>query len=166
MAVLRHTRPEDWELLKEIRLRGLLDSPDAFCVTYDEAVGYDDEVWIHRSSADPQYGESASFLALDGEEPVGHAVGVLCDEHRLDVVSVFVIPSHRGTGIAQELMQMVEEWGRARGAGCAVLDVEASNRRAGSFYEHLGYAPTGRRETYPGRVWLHRPELTKSMRDG
>jgi ribosomal protein S18 acetylase RimI-like enzyme len=163
MAELAHTRPEDWELLKAIRLRGLLDSPDAFCTTYDEAVGYEDAVWSEWSSADPADGESASFLALDGEAPVGLAVGVLCDEHRLDVVSVFVIPSHRGTGIAQGLMQMVEAWGRSRGVREAVLDVEASNRRAGSFYERLGYVPTGRRETYPTRMWLHRVELMKPL---
>ena len=97
---------------------------------------------------------------------VGLAVGVLCDDHRLDVVSVFVIPSHRGSGIAQALMDMVEAWGRARGAHDAVLDVEATNERAGSFYAALGYLPTGRRETYPGRVWLHRLELTKSLAEG
>lgn len=163
MTDLRQSRPHDWPLLKAIRLRALLDSPDAFCATYDEAISFGDEVWIERSSVDPAEGTSTSVLAFDGEVVVGLAVGVLCDDHRLDVVSVFVIPSHRGSGIARELMEVVEAWGRARGAQDAVLDVEASNERASSFYAALGYLPTGRRETYPGRVWLHRVELTKSL---
>jgi GNAT superfamily N-acetyltransferase len=166
MAEVRHARPKDWERLKAIRLRALRDSPDAFCTTYDEAAALHDRVWIERSSTDPEEGASASFLALDGDEGVGLAVGVLCDDHRLDVVSVFVIPSYRGTGIAHELMDVVEDWGRRRGSCIAVLDVEASNRRAGSFYANLGYLPTGRRETYPTRMWLHRLELTKSLSDG
>jgi ribosomal protein S18 acetylase RimI-like enzyme len=163
MVELRHARHEDWELLKEIRLRALRDSPDAFCVTHDEAAGYDDEVWIERSSAEPGEGSSASFLAIDRDEVVGMSAGILCDQHRMDVVSLFVTPSHRGTGLAQELMKMVEAWGRTRGAYEAVLDVEADNQRAGSFYTSLGYLPTGRRETYPGRVWLHRVELARPL---
>jgi ribosomal protein S18 acetylase RimI-like enzyme len=163
MVEVRHARHEDWELLKEIRLRALIDSPDAFCVTYDEAAGYGDDVWIERSSAEPGEGSSASFLAIDRDEVVGMSVGILCDERRIDVVSLFVTASHRGTGLAQELMNMVEAWGRARGAYDAVLDVEAGNQRAGSFYANLGYLPTGRRETYPGRVWLHRVELAKTL---
>jgi ribosomal protein S18 acetylase RimI-like enzyme len=163
MADLRHSRPEDWERLKALRLRALLDSPDAGCPTYEEAAGYGDHVWMERSSVDPAEGTSTSILAFDRDEAVGLAVGVLCDDHRLDVVSVFVTPSHRGSGIAHDLMDMVETWGKARGARVVVLDVEASNERAGAFYAAFGYLPTGRRETYPGRVWLHRLELTKSL---
>jgi ribosomal protein S18 acetylase RimI-like enzyme len=166
MVEVRHTRSEDWERLKAIRLLALLDSPDAFCETYDEAAGCGDEVWIERSSVDPVEGTSMSILAFDRGEVVGLAVGVLCGNRRLDVVSVFVVPARRGSGIAHDLMDMVEAWGRARGAHDAVLDVEANNERASSFYAALGYLPTGRRETYPGRVWLHRLELTKSLAQG
>jgi ribosomal protein S18 acetylase RimI-like enzyme len=166
MAEVRHARSHDWESLKAIRLRALRDSPDAFCTTFAEAVSCEDEVWVERSSTDPAKDDSASFLAFDREDVVGLAVGVLCDGSRLDVFSVFVDPTQRGTGVAQDLMEAIERWGSERGARDAVLDVEASNRRAGSFYEHLGYVPTGRRETYPGRVWLHRLELTKSLGDG
>lgn len=162
---VRQAEPQDWERLKAIRLRGLLDSPEAFCTTYEEAVALKDVVWMERSSADPLDASSVSFLAFDGEEAVGLAVGVLCADDQLDVVSVFVIPGHRGTGVAQDLMAMVESWGRGRGACDAVLDVESGNQRAGSFYANLGYLPTGKRETYPGRVWLHRLVLTKSLRD-
>ena len=163
MAEVRHARPGDWERLKAIRLHALLESPDAFCTTYDEASEYDNRVWLELSSTDPAEGASASFLALEDDEVVGLVVGVLCDDHRLDVVSVFVMSGHRGRGIAHELMDVIEDWGRTRGSRSAVLDVEANNRQAGSFYAGLGYLPTGRRETYPTRMWLHRVELTKPL---
>jgi len=163
MVEVRPIRPSDWKLLKAIRLEALTDSPDAFCTTYEEASDYDDSVWIDRASVEPAAGTSISVLAFDGAETVGLAVGILCDEAVLDVVSVFVSPRHRGTPTAEELMTAVETWGAERGAARAVLDVEARNQRAGAFYARLGYVPTGRRETYPGRVWLQRVELGKAL---
>ena len=166
MVDIRHARTRDWESLKAIRLQALTDSPDAFCTTYEEAASYDDEVWIGRASVDPAGGTSVSLLAFDGDVTVGMAVGVLCKDSALDVVSVFVVPDHRGTGIAQELMEIVEAWGRERGADRSVLDVEVGNEQAGAFYASLGYLPTGRRQTYPGRFSLQRVELTKSLSEG
>ena len=163
MVEIRHSRSDDWEILRAIRLEALRESPDAFCTTYDEAFGYADDVWIERSSADPVTSASVSILAIDAEEPVGMAAGILCDESQLEVLSLFVTPSHRGMGIAQDLMNMLESWGRTRGAKRVILDVEAGNGRAGVFYAHIGYRPTGKRETYPGRIWLHRLELEKSL---
>lgn len=163
MVEIRHARSDEWELLKAIRLEALRESPDAFCMTYDEAVAYEDEVWIELSSADTSGSASVSILALDAAEPIGMAAGILCDESQLEVLTLFVRPRFRGTGIAQNLMNKVEAWARARGAQRVVLDVEAGNDRAGAFYAHIGYRPTGKRETYPGRSWLHRLELAKSL---
>ncbi|GMQ93797.1 MAG: hypothetical protein BMS9Abin12_1277 [Acidimicrobiia bacterium] len=163
MVEVRSIRPSDWKSLKAIRLEALTDSPDAFCTTYEEASGYDDSVWIDRASVEPVAGTSMSVLAFDAGETVGLAVGVLCDDGVLDVVSVFVAPQYRGSPTAQELMTAVETWGVERGAVRAVLDVEAGNQRASAFYARLGYMPTGRRETYPGRVWLQRVELNKVL---
>ena len=163
MVEIRHSRSDDWEILRAIRLEALRESPDAFCTTYDEAFGYADDVWIERSSADPEASDSVSVLAIDAGEPVGMAAGILCDESQLEVLSLFVKPAHRGSGIAQDLMDIVEAWGRTRGARRVILDVEAGNDRAGVFYAHIGYRPTGKRETYPGRIWLHRLELEKSL---
>ena len=163
MVEIRHARSDDWELLKAIRLEALRESPDAFCTTLDEASEHGDAVWMERSSADPVASASVSILALDAEVPVGVAAGILCDESKLEVLSLFVKPRYRGTGLARDLMNMVEAWARTRGAKRVILDVEAGNDRAGVFYAHIGYQPTGKRETYPGRIWLHRLELEKSL---
>jgi uncharacterized protein (TIGR03083 family) len=93
------------------------------------------------------------------------AVGILCDDGELDVVSVWVSPEYRGTGVAQQIMEGVEGWGTQHGATHARLDVESGNERAGRFYSRLGYAATGMRETYPGRVWLQRVLLRKELVD-
>lgn len=160
MVEVRAVRPDEWKSLKSVRLRALRDSPDAFCTTYVEAAAYGDEVWIDRAGAESN---SMSFVAIDREEFVGLAVGVMCDDGVLDVVSVWVDPRHRGAGIAARLMSAVEDWGTALGAAAARLDVEAGNERAGEFYAKLGYTSTGVRETYPGRTWLHRVMLRKDL---
>lgn len=160
MVEVRAVRPDEWESLKSVRLRALRDSPDAFCTTYVEAAAFGDDVWIDRAGVES---ESMSFIAVDGEEFVGLAVGVMCNDGVLDVVSVWVDPQHRGAGIAQRLMSAIEDWGTALGATVARLDVEAENERAGKFYARLGYASTGVRETYPGRTWLQRVMHRKDL---
>ena len=163
MIEVRHVRPEDWESLKVIRLEALTDSPDAFCATYEEAVADEDSVWIERSSAVAAEDATVSVLAFDDDETVGMAVGTLCTDGGMNVLSLFVTPGQRGTDTASQLMTMIETWGLERGANRVTLEVLAGSDRAATFYARLGYQPTGRRETYPGRVWLHRIELTKPL---
>ena len=45
----------------------------------------------------------------------------------------------QGQGVAGQLMGAVEEWAAARGFYRIELSVFANNRRARSFYEHLGF---------------------------
>lgn len=160
MVDVRHVRPDEWESLKAIRLRALRDAPEAFSTTHADAAEYGDEVWIERASGTTA---SASVVAVDNSGFVGLAVGILSDDDELDVVSVYVVPKLRGTGVAEELIVTVEAWGIEQGSARAVIDVEAGNDRAGAFYARLGYLPTGKRRTYPDRSWLDRVELAKSL---
>jgi ribosomal protein S18 acetylase RimI-like enzyme len=104
-----------------------------------------------------------SVIAVEDDETVGLAVGVLRDDGDMNVFSVFIMPEHRGIGIAQDLMAMIEGWGSTRGANRAVLEVEGNNDRARAFYAGFGYLPTGATEAYPGRIWLQRIELAKPL---
>ena len=120
-------------------------------------------MWIERCSVDPELSASVSVIAVDGDQAVGLAVGVLRGDGDMDVFSVFIMPEHRGIGVAQGLMAMIEDWGGARGASRAVLEVEGNNDRARAFYAGFGYLPTGATEAYPGRIWLQKIELAKPL---
>ena len=50
-----------------------------------------------------------------------------------------VSPDAQGRGVARQLMEEVEAWARTRGFYRVELSVFANNRRARSFYEHLGF---------------------------
>lgn len=61
------------------------------------------------------------------------------------LMQVATHPELQGRGLAQLLVAGAEERMRRRGITTARLSVEPDNLRALRLYEHLGYAPVGRR---------------------
>lgn len=55
------------------------------------------------------------------------------------IKNVYVAPHLRGSGAAERLMAVVEEWVRDQGATTIMLDASVINPRAVSFYRRLGY---------------------------
>ena len=55
------------------------------------------------------------------------------------VHGVYVRPTHRGAGLADDLMARLEAWGRERGCEYATLDVHPGNEAAKALYDDRGY---------------------------
>ena len=55
------------------------------------------------------------------------------------VVEIAVSSRHQGRGLGAQLLSAAEDWGRRQGAELASLEYLAANKRAGLFYERLGY---------------------------
>lgn len=143
-VVVRSIGVADWPVVKALRLEMLEDSPRAFITTYEQAAVEPDEVWIARCTPDPD-DRSHSVGAFTEGRAVGMAVGL--DASRLGrrvvaVVSVYVAPPCRGSGIADEMMERIEEWATLRRAGTTSLWVVDGNDRARRFYERRGYRMT------------------------
>jgi ribosomal protein S18 acetylase RimI-like enzyme len=60
---------------------------------------------------------------------------------------MWVHPSIRGTGVADELVAAVIAWARSEGAKWVRLKVIQGNDRARHFYERMGFCTTGQEET-------------------
>lgn len=142
MSPVRPLRPDEWQRLREARLRALEESPAAFGSTWAEERDRADDWW--KSSA----ARTAWFVAEEEGRVVGLAAGVGSGELRThsELVSMWVEPARRGSGVAQQLLERVVAWARQRGDAELALHVADGNPRALRFYEQAGFSLTGRAE--------------------
>jgi GNAT superfamily N-acetyltransferase len=94
--------------------------------------------------------ESVTLVAVLGGEIVGFVDARLEQSpdpmHRdmiyCHIVEIAVRSAQRSQGIGARLLRAAEDWGRRLGAVFAILEYNAANTRAGSFYqERMGYRP-------------------------
>lgn len=87
-----------------------------------------------------------SVLALDGGQAVGlvnciEGFSTFACKPLVNVHDVAVLASHRGRGVAQRMLEKVEQIARARGACKLTLEVLSGNLSAVRLYERVGFAP-------------------------
>lgn len=92
------------------------------------------------------------LVAMDGAELAGY-VGSQSVLGEADVMNVAVAPSHRRRGIAQALLNRLQQELAVRQVCSLTLEVRASNASAVALYEKLGYLQVGRRPNY-----YHKPK--------
>jgi GNAT superfamily N-acetyltransferase len=139
--------PDEWERWRELRLRALRDSPDAYLETIAQAEAHDEALWRSRIAPTPTR-HAVAAIADDGRW-TGQMV-VLLDPDPPTLVAVFVEPAHRGDGTAGLLLDAVVARVRETGATRLRLQVSGGNDRARRFYERAGFVATGDVEVYPG----------------
>lgn len=133
MIDIRYTQERDWQELKRVRLAALLDAPTAFGVTFASAAAYTDEAWRERAAGQ---GKARFILAFDGGEAIGIVGHVRNDQQELELIAMWVAPSHRGTPTAARLVDAVKAHATVR----ILLDVAPANARASAFYQKQGFA--------------------------
>ena len=67
-----------------------------------------------------------------------------------DILTVGVVPEHRGKGIAKALMALITNWAKEQGTTAMMLEVKIDNLQAISLYESLGYSTLNIRKDYFG----------------
>ena len=94
---------------------------------------------------------SATWLAEDDGAIAGFAIVEWSGELRRIIAyvqTIEVVPEHRRSGIAGELMRRLEGSAIEAGASLIWLHVDAENTAALHLYEAHGYARQGREENY------------------
>ncbi|MGP7997407.1 MAG: N-acetyltransferase family protein [Streptosporangiaceae bacterium] len=145
---VRRARPGDWATVRDIRLAALADAPDVFASTLDAELGQPEPEWRARIGALPW------FLGFVGGQPAGLVAALLPQpgpghDPAWHLVSMWVSPHARGSGLADRLVAAVTEQARRAGAARVTLWVTVGNDRARAFYRRMGFTPTGRRQQYP-----------------
>ena len=141
---IRPTTADDWEQVRDLRLEMLRDTPLAFGETLDSALRNSEQAWRMRGARGTD-GRGIAVVAID--EADGRWVGTMggfVEDGQALLVGVYVSPSHRGrrNGVAEALLEQVEDWARALGTTLR-LHVHEANPRARAFYERLGFVATG-----------------------
>ena len=150
---LRVLSPDDWELWRDTRLRALADSPDAFGSTLAEWRSADQDQWRQRLSAVP-----FNVVAVVGDEAVGQASGTQLDsEQRVELISMWVTPSARGSGVADELLAAVKDYAEGVGAVAVRLSVRRFNERAIGAYERASFVLADEPGDEPAEIAMHCP---------
>lgn len=131
---------EDWQEFRRVRLASLLDAPDAFCSTYADWADASEDRWRSRMAGVP-----LTLVARDGDRTVGVACGCPAELEGADAVeliSMWVSPGARGTGVAGRLIAGVVDWAEAQDRPTFLM-VRVGNVRARRAYERAGFVSTG-----------------------
>ncbi|MFF2833800.1 GNAT family N-acetyltransferase [Cellulosimicrobium cellulans] len=151
-------RPDDWRDLRDVRLRALADAPTAFGSTLAREVALPDDVWHERAA------QGRTLLArtvlddgtlAEGDRSPCPVVGVAAvvpspdDPTVAELVSVWVDPGARGTGVAAALLRSADALAVELGARTLALWVTTTNDRALRLYERAGFVRTGATKPLP-----------------
>lgn len=144
MAVaVRLLAASEWPLWRDVFLRSLADSPDAFRPTLGEAEDQPEEFWRGMVEATVEHERSNLWVAVNGNEPVGKLFARIDEElTTLYIGAMWITPDLRGTGIGRRLMEAAEGWGKDCGVARSELWVTEANQAAIDFYESVGYVAT------------------------
>jgi ribosomal-protein-alanine N-acetyltransferase len=134
-------------------------------ITYREAnafdlpvfVSLDKELFPYSPWSASQYNEEFSsptrhfVVAVDQTQSIVGYAGVFAPGNaEADILTVGVVPEHRGKGIAKALMALITEWAKAQGTTAMMLEVKVDNSEAIGLYESLGYSKLNIRKDYFG----------------
>ena len=161
MVRIEPISPKLVELYKSVRLRALKESPLAFGSTYAKESQLSEAEWQNRATRLNGV-RSAGYLAIDDAVGCGIALGFVDenDETRAHLISMWVAPSHRRSGVGRSLVKEVVEWAHGRDVRDLILMVTSSNDSAIRFYQHIGFEKTGRTEPYPNDTCLFEFEMS------
>jgi ribosomal protein S18 acetylase RimI-like enzyme len=155
---VRRLHAGDWQLLRNVRLEMLADSPMAYIEGLDAARRQTDTQWQERAAA--MSGDESITLVADE----GHDASRLCGLMRVVLkrpqdpqrpvqamlISVYVAPEHRGLGLADKLLdEACSAAAEELAAELMELGVHEDNTRALAFYRRHGFQTTGASRPYP-----------------
>jgi ribosomal-protein-alanine N-acetyltransferase len=120
-------------------------------------VSLDKELFPYSPWSASQYKEEFSsptrhfVVALnEAQNIIGYAGVFAPGGAEADILTVGVVPLHRGKGIAKALIALITDWAKAQGSTAMMLEVKIDNSEAIGLYESLGYSTLNVRKDYFG----------------
>jgi GNAT superfamily N-acetyltransferase len=157
---VRPFRAHEWRTYRDLRLRALTDSPDAFEATLAGEESRADGEWANRLALGADDRWNLPLLAEVAAQPVGLAWGRI-EKTTPDVARVYqmwVAPAHRGQGAGRILLEAIIAWASAAGVRRLGLGVTCGESPARGLYVRAGFTPIGQAGPLrPGSALLVQP---------
>jgi ribosomal protein S18 acetylase RimI-like enzyme len=149
---VRRIGPDDWELFRRVRLAALAQAPEVFGSRYEDWVDAEPARWQARLTGVP-----LNLVAIADGQPVGLVSGTAPADDSVELISLWIAPSARGRGLADDLVRRVLAWARAQGIGWVLLSVKIANAPARALYRRSGFVEAGPSTEDPTELIMGRP---------
>ena len=126
-----------------MRLASLSESPAAFGSRHADWVDAPPERWQSRLTLVP-----LTLLAHEATTDLGVVSGQPVGEAWVELISMWVAPAARGTGVVGRLIDAVADWAAAQGR-TTYLMVRSDNTPARKSYERAGFDDMGVPDDWP-----------------
>ena len=136
-------RADEWQALRDVRLRALADAPSAFATRYEEARERPPSWWVDWAARSASGNGQAMFLAWEDAAPVGIVGTFVEDDGNRWLISMWTEPAARGRGVGRALVEAVVAFARAAGSGELLLEVTEGNDAAYTLYRACRFEETG-----------------------
>lgn len=163
-ATVRKFESREWMIYRDLRLRALAESPDAFGSTLAIEQVRADEDWATRLATSATSGLDLPLLAQADGRSAGLAwarTDARADALNKSVVNLYqmwVAPESRGRGLGRMLLRAAIDWARTLNAQAVHLGVTCGETSAMRLYTREGFQPSGQREALrPGSPLFAQP---------
>jgi GNAT superfamily N-acetyltransferase len=147
-AIVRTFMPDEWLVYKELRLRSLEDTPNAFGSTLALELLRADTEWTERVRIAGTSGKDCALFAQLARVPSGLVLAKAdaSDPHTVNLFQMWVAPEARDRGLGGALLNAAIDWARHYGAHFTKLGVTWGDTPAVRLYRRAGFREMGATE--------------------
>ncbi|WP_341893274.1 GNAT family N-acetyltransferase [Variovorax sp. YR752] len=142
---MQPAKSDEWKTYQDMRLRALLDSPDAFGSTHEAEATRTDAMWSERIAVATSSGKDRVLFAFNGSDACGLIWCKLSSDEPAvaDLFQMWVAPASRGMGAGRALLKEAISWAESVGVNRVRLGVTAGDTPAMRLYAACGFRPDG-----------------------
>lgn len=148
MISVQPIKTNEWRKYRDLRLRALRDSPNAFGSTYEAEETRTDDMWGSRVDAATSSEIDCALFAHNHEIVCGLVWCKLSitDPGTADIYQMWVDPAARGLGAGHALLDAAVTWARKMDACRVRLGVTDADSPAMRLYKSYGFRQIGNME--------------------